>query len=138
MSFEVYVLCFQGGEPAGISRAAVRSLFPVNEARSDPDYWAVTYDQLNRCHIGVTPLESDPDQLESLYVERPCSDPRLWEALLAVLRLGPVVMLFPGCASPLVASSAAGEQLPIEMVEAHGQPRVVSSGEEILEIIEHA
>jgi hypothetical protein len=49
--------------------------------------------------------------------------------------LGPAVLYFPGDAPPLVASAAAGEQLPAGMVEALGWPRVVHSGQEIVEII---
>ncbi len=138
MSFEVFIACFKGGEPAGIRRADVRTLFPVDQSRSEPDYWSVYYDDLNSCHIGVTPLDSDPGQMKALCVFRPCGDLRLWGALLAVLRLGSVVLYFPGDAPPLVASELAGKQLPAEMVEAMGQPRVVSSCDEILQIIKFA
>jgi hypothetical protein len=138
LSFDVFLQCFKGGEPAGIPRVVVRPLFPVDESRSEPDYWCVCYDDLNSCHISVYSLPSDPLLLESLCVFRPCGDLRLWEALLAVLRLGSVVLYFPGNAPPLVASKAAGEQLPADMVEAVGQPRVVTSGKEIVEIIKQA
>jgi hypothetical protein len=138
MSFEVYVQCFERGEPAGLPWAAVRSLFPVDESRSEPDYWSVYYDDFNSCHIRASRLESDPQRLEALCVFRPCGDLRLWEALFAILRLGSAVLYFPGDAPPLVASEAAGEQLPAEMVEAMGRPRVVSSGEEIVEVIKNA
>ena len=36
LSFEVYVQCFDRGEPAGIPRASIRPLFPVVEAESEP------------------------------------------------------------------------------------------------------
>jgi hypothetical protein len=62
-------------------------------------------------------------------------NPRLWEALLTVLRLGPAVLYFPGDAPPLVASFAAGDQLPTDMVEAMGRPWVVMSAEEIVRVI---
>ncbi len=89
MSFEVYLQCFEGGEPAGISRAAVRALFPVIVADSEPDYWIVRYDELNSCDIHVAPLASDGDLIESLCVNHPCGDPRLWDSLWKVMRMGP-------------------------------------------------
>ncbi|HKT06732.1 MAG TPA: hypothetical protein VJR24_02460 [Gemmatimonadaceae bacterium] len=138
MGFEVFVQCLERDGPTGIPRSAVRSLFPVDERQSERDYWAVTYDDVNSCHIGVSPLASDPTLLESLCVYRPCGDPRLWEALLTVLRLGPAVLFFPGNAPPLVASPAVAEQVPADMVEGMGRPRVVSSGGEIVEIMKHA
>jgi hypothetical protein len=110
----------------------------VVEEQSEPDYWRVRYDDLNSCDVSVTLLASDPTLLASLCVFRPCGDLRLWDALLAVMRLGPVVLYFPGDSPPLVASEAASEQLPADMVEAMGQPRVVRSAQEILEAIKHA
>ena len=138
MSFAVFLQCFERGEPSGVPRAAIRPLFPVDEADSEPDDWAVRYDDLNSCRVGVTALASDPTLVESLCVYRPCGDPRLWEALLAILRLGPVALYFPGNAPPLVANEAAGDELPADMVRAMGRPRVVQSGQEIVEIIRHA
>ena len=132
MSFELFVQYFDRGEPAGVPRYAVRPLFPVVEAESEPDYWFVRYDDLNSCHIGVTPLGSDPTLVESLCVLRPCGDPRLWDTLLVILRLGPAVLYFPGDGPPLVAS----EQLPAGLVESLGQPRVVRFGQEIAIAIE--
>jgi hypothetical protein len=52
--------------------------------------------------------------------------------------LGAVMLHFPADAPPLVASEVAGTHLPADMVEAMGPPRVVSSIQEILEIIKHA
>jgi hypothetical protein len=138
VSFEVFLQCFERGAPSGVPRAAVRPLFPVVETESEPDHWAVRYDDVNSCHVSVTPLASDPALLQSLCVFRPCADPRLWDALFSVLRLGPAVLYFPGDDPPLVASEAAGEQLPSDMVEALGQPRVVRSGQEIVEVVQRA
>jgi hypothetical protein len=138
MSFEVYLQCYDCGKPAGIPRAAVRSLFPVVEAESEPNHWSVRYDELNSCHIDVTPLAADAGAIESLCVFRPCGDPRLWDGLLAVMRLGSVVLYFPGSAPPLVATEQAGSALPPDMVDAMGEPRVVRSGREIVAAIEGA
>jgi hypothetical protein len=138
LSFEVYVQGFKRGEPAGVPRSAVRALFPVVEAESEPGYWSIRYDHLNSCHVAVSALPADPALVQSLCVVRPCGDPRLWDALLALLRLGPLTLYSPGEGPPLVASEATGEQLPADMVEALGAPRVVRSGSEILAAIESA
>jgi hypothetical protein len=137
LSFEVFVQCFERGEPAGVPRAAVRPLFPVVEGESEPDYWAVRYDDLNSRHIGVRPLASEASLVESLCVHRPCGDARLWDTLLAVLRLGSLVLYYPGNAPPLVASESVWKHLPADMVEAMGPPRTVRSGQEIVEAIQH-
>jgi hypothetical protein len=137
MSLNVYLQCFRDGEPAGLPRAGVRDLFPVG-ADSEPDYWRVRYDDLNSCDIVVVPDPADGALVRSLCVHRPCRDGRLWDALLGVMRLGPVALYFPGDAPPLVADEAAGPHLPPDLVEALGPPRRVGSGEEIRLTIESA
>jgi len=138
VSFEVFLQCFDHGEPAGVSRAAIRSLFPVVESESEADYWSVRYGPGSWCHIGITPFAENASLVESLYVCRPCADIHLWDSLLAVMRLGSVVLYFPGGDAPLVATATAGDQLPAEMVEVLGRPRVVRTGQEIVEIIKHS
>jgi hypothetical protein len=51
MSFNLYLQCFDSGEPAGIRRAAVQGLFPVVEDKSEAEYWLVRYDDSHICHI---------------------------------------------------------------------------------------
>jgi hypothetical protein len=60
MGFEVYLQCF-AGEPPGISRTAVRALFPIVEENSESDYWSVHYGRADSCKIGVTASESDAE-----------------------------------------------------------------------------
>lgn len=134
MSFEVYLQCFGEANRSGISRAAVRSLFPILERESEPDYWRVRYDDKNSCEIGVTAVASERALLKSLYVDRPCADLRLWEGLLAILRMGSVVMFWPG-GPPVVADEAIGAKLPRDMIDALGPPRTIGSAEEILKLL---
>lgn len=56
---------------------------------------------------------------------------------MAVMRLGPVVLYF-GDAPPLAANEITAEHMPEDMIEAMGRPRIVHSGQEILEVIKHA
>jgi hypothetical protein len=137
VSFYVFLQCFDRGEPAGIPRSEVRSYFPIVEAESDSDLWSVRYDSQNHCEISVHPLESDPNLLASLSVSRPCGDVRLWDALLATMQLGNVMLYFTGVSPPLVATVEAGTHIPPDMVEHMGQgpPRVVTSSQQILDAI---
>ena len=134
MGFEVYVQCFGESEGTGISRAAVRSLFPVIPAESQPDFWLVRYDDKNSCHVGVVPIPSDKEKLKSLCVERPCADSRLWDALISILRMGSVVMFWPG-SPPVVSGDGVASNLPKEMTNVIGQARSVGSAEEILRLL---
>jgi hypothetical protein len=135
VSFEVFVQCFDSGEPAGLDRAEVRQLFPVAEDESEPNYWLVRYDALNSCHIRVGVLPSDPGRVDFLNVHRPCEAPALWAALLAVLRMGTVILYWPGLHPPLAATKCVAAHLPRDLLALLGRPEVVSSVEEIVEAV---
>jgi hypothetical protein len=134
MSFDLYFQPVVHGEPLKISRTELRSLFPVIEKESEPDYWKIRYDSLNIRHIGVKASTSASDLLASFHVERPCGDPRLWEALFRVLNWGPIVLYFPG-GPPIVASDEVAAALPKGATGSPGQPRRVCSAVEIRKII---
>lgn len=137
MSFELYVNWVGRSEQVGISRAEIRSLFPVVEEASEPDYWRVRYDEKSICHVGVVPLKTDATMLASLYVDRPCAEPKLWDALVSALRIGSAVLFWPG-GPPVVASAEVIKDLPNDMIDALGQPRVVESGKDLVQLVEQS
>lgn len=136
MSFEAFLQCFDHGEPGGLALSSVRSIFPVIEAESEPGEWMVRWDDDTWCRIGVHALESDPSRIHQLTVYRPVDDERLWEAMLAVMRLGHVVVYFPADAPPGVASDTAAQHLPPDMVATLGAPVVIRSAREIPALFE--
>ena len=137
MGFEVFVPCFGETQHSGISRDAVRSLFPIVEAESKPDFWRVRYDSENSCLLYVSSLGSTPQRLKSLCVERPCGDLRLWEALLAILRMGSIVIFWPG-GPPVIADEATVADLPGDMTAALGPAKCVRSAEELLRAVQES
>lgn len=134
MGFEIYTQCFGETERTGIHRTAVRGLFPVIEEDSEHDCWRLRYDDKNSCDIGVTALASEPEMLTGLYVERPCADVRLWEALMMVLRMGSVVIFWPG-GPPVVAENVNPSRLPKEMTDSMGPARLVRSADELVRLV---
>jgi hypothetical protein len=135
MGFEIYLQCFGETEGLGLSRDAIRALFPVDEASSEPDYWRLRYDGHDSCDIGVNPFMTDATKLTGLYVDRPCRDIRLWDSLFAILNMGGVVLFFPE--GPLIiAEGKSSAGLPEGMMETLGAPVQVDSGEAIRKIVE--
>jgi len=134
IGFEDFLQCLKESEQTGISRAAVRSLFPIVEEDSEPDYCRVRYDDKNSCHIGGTAVASNKEMLKSLFVERPHRDLRLWEGLIPVLRMGSVVIFWPG-GPPVVANKTVAAKLPNDMTDAIGQPTTVRSGDDLLRLL---
>jgi hypothetical protein len=137
VGFEVYVKCFGESEKTGISRTAVRALFPIVAEESQPDYWRVRYDDKNACHIGVISLPSDEKMLKSIVVERPCGEPKLWDALISVMKMGSVVLFWTG-SPPLVSDGGAASTLPQEMTNVMGPAKPVNSADEILRLLREA
>ena|SRR5579883_2929775 len=134
MSFPVYVDCWRNGQQSTIPKAAVLALFPVEEMERDAEVWNLEYGPLDSCQVHLY-AESDPTQIGGFCVHRPCKDMRLWDALAAVLRLGTLVLYWPGCEFALVADETMAAHLPEEVVESLGPPKCVHSGEEILLIL---
>jgi hypothetical protein len=134
VGFEIYIECFGESQRSGISRTAVRELFPIAEKESQPDDWRIQYDSKNICDISATPLTSDAARLTSLCIFHPCADLKLWVGLYSLLQLGSVVIYWPG-SPPIVAEGFISANLPKEMIDAMGAPRVVRSAADILQIL---
>ena len=71
-------------------------------------------------------------------ISRPCADIRLWNALAEILRLGNAVLFFPGGQHPLIAAPSVKQHLPPDMIEALGEPLIISTGAEILKQVRAA
>jgi hypothetical protein len=123
-------------EPVSIPREQVRAAFGEFVEESEPEYWTLRYAEDQWCNVRLKPIEGG--LIHRLCVVRPSADKRLWESLAAIMKLGNVVLYFPGDAPPLVADNFVLQQLPQEMVDALGKPVVIRNGKDILEHVETA
>lgn len=140
MSFNLYLCSYSNGEPSGIDVRCVRDAFGNALVREVEEFhlWHLEYGhEVNCCDVYTHP-ESDNTTLKSLMVSRPTKDERLWASLFRIMQLGNVVLFFPGCQSPLFASAEAVKHFPRDMIDALGEPKVISSGVEILSAINAA
>ena len=131
MGFELFIQCFQHGEPANIPRQSLRTAFGAHLTETATNRWQLHYDKANWCDIYLTVKGPDPNTVQGFCVDRPCADERLWDALASILTLGNVVLYFPGGQAPIVGSSGVKEHLPPDMVRALGDPVILTSGKEI-------
>ncbi len=137
MSFEVFISCFKDGQPAGVPCQQVRNAFGSFITQSGAFEWQLSYDETNSCDIILTP-HNDERLLHGFTVVRPCSDERFWDALASILRLGDIVLYFPGSCPPLVSDGAVIRHLPPDMIKAMGEPKCVATGRQILEALHSA
>jgi len=135
MGWAVYVESFGETKRTGIPRAEVRLLFPVVEEKSEANCWSVRYDERNSCDAGVTPIASNPEAINGLYVDKPCADLRLWQALVSLLRMGSFFLFGPG-SPPIVADPGVAASLPDEIIEALGSPKLAATAEDVLRVLE--
>ncbi len=135
MSVELYFVPYFYGQPGSVARTDLRRIFPVVSAESTADYWRVRYDAANECAIGLTVVDGRPDLVASFCVYRPCTVPRFWEDVLDVLRLGPVALVLPGDAPPLVGSDTSIVHLPAEVIASMGAPVVARSAAAIADTV---
>ena len=63
-------------------------------------------------------------------MDRPCAHPKLWDALASLLRMGHIVIFWPG-GPPVVANDEIAAVLPNDVVDALGKPKSVQSGKEL-------
>jgi hypothetical protein len=131
----ILIQCFENGQVAGVSLGDVRESFGRFLIDPGPGMWQVRYDDANYCDMRPVPLESDESRIASLGMEGACTDPRLWDALFAILKLGNVVMRWPG-SGPVVAEASVVEHLPPELIKASGPPAVVHRGADIAKLIQ--
>lgn len=134
MSFELFVQVHERGGKGYLPKESVRRLFPVVEKSSNDKFWLVEYGKRNGADIYVGVNEHNPELIGDLMVSRPCVDMRLWDALMECLRLGSMVMFWPCCEAPVVASDDVVQHLPPDMIEVLGRPVVVRKGEEIISL----
>jgi hypothetical protein len=136
MSLDVYLQVFDKGEATGIPRDSVRdAVGAVFVTETASGSWRVQYDAENSCDVYLN-VDAGAGMLQGLSINRPCGDMRLWQALATILRLGNVVLYFPGCKAPLIANLNARQHLPLDMIEALGEPMILTSGAEILREIQ--
>src|SRR5258708_10790988 len=122
MSFDVYMQVFDKGESAGIPHDSIRDGFGAAfVTESEPDRWKVLYDAQNSCDICLS-SDASTGMVQGLSINRPRAALRLWDALASILALGNVVLYFPDCRAPLVANLNARQHLPLDMIEALGEP----------------
>ena len=131
MSFDLYIQSFENGEPAGMSRQAVRNAFRGALSELERDYWQLTYGPGESCELMLSPLEHLGEHIHNITVSRPCSNNLLWQGLAELLAIGNTVLYFPGCRGPLLLNRAVAGHLPQDMLAALGLPIVVGSGADI-------
>ncbi len=133
MSFDLFLISFQDQQPSGVPRTAVLAAFGNDVRWKDDNSGWTQYSRIDGCSIHLSSLESDPEFVTCVSVNRPVADERFCASLYKIMRLGNVALFFPS-GRPLIAEPSVADHLPT--LESLGPPIVVHSGSEIVEQIE--
>ena len=76
-------------------------------------------------------VDTGAQAVDSFSVSRPGADPRLYEALFAVLQVPGCVLIVPGDCPPLTGHPETASNLPPDMIESLGAPVLLQSSTEI-------
>lgn len=136
MSVEVHLQRFERGEPSSECEAIILAMLSHVASDNESGCWHIAYDDLNNCDVYVSRDKADPSRVTGLTISRPCGDGRLWDSIYAILSSGPWVMYYPASGPSLIVTDERHcDQLPVEMLEAVGPPRVVRSGTDIIGLV---
>ncbi|HKT18525.1 MAG TPA: hypothetical protein VJR47_10815 [Stellaceae bacterium] len=138
MSWDIWLQCFHEGEVAKFPSAIVHKAFQpfaVREDRGDEEgegHW-----RLFGTGSHTTMSMDDGPMVEGLAINRPAGPPEFWEALLGVMRQTSTVFYWPG-EGAAVADAAVIPHLPPELVKGVGGVTVVSTIEELFDLMKKA
>ena len=128
MSFEIYMEAFQNHESFDYEREIVEDIFAPLISERDRDNWKLSAG-------GVVRIDEAP-KVSGFSVGRPPGADAFWDGLLAIMQRTPSVLFWPDEGrTACVADAAVIPRLPPDMLEAVGEPFIVSNGREIIRAI---
>jgi len=130
MSFDVFLSCFQAGEPATFPRALLEQAFgPIIADRSNPEQWVL--------EGGSVLYVDDGDEVSGFLVNRPPGYDEFYEGIMEILQQTSSVFYWPG-GGCVVANADVAKHMPEAFIEGLGEPTVVTDPSEIPELIENS
>ena len=130
MSFSIYLTTFHNGVESYFPRKIVEDAFAEYVIVCDGRWSQLLYPDGARCDVT---MEKD-DMISGFGVNRPPANRAFWGAIMDLLISLPAALYWTGHGC-VVANSTMSTQLPPEMVEALGEPIIVTRIEQIWEAI---
>ena len=137
MSFDLFFGCFEDGESASVSISIVKDALGDHIAEIAENHFVLQFGNELGDHCDLY-IETGAEQISSFSVNRPRDDPRLFNALLQILKTRGLVLYMPGDCPPLIGNPETAVHLPLDMVDGLGQPVLLTAGSEIVNWIQHA
>jgi hypothetical protein len=133
--FRMLIRCFDNGVAAGVTASDIRGSFSGFITDPGPGVWLVRYDDHNYSEVHIWTLDPEAARVTAMKLEGVCSAAKFGDDLLAILKLGNLVLLLSTSKSPVVAGESVAAHLPPEMKAALGEVVHVTSGNEIMKLL---
>ena len=135
MSFEIFLQRFRNGNTANFPRKYIEVAFEKNILTHEPDFCCISLVYSN--DYGGEIYVSNNEQIDGFSVNRPGKNPAFWSSIYEIMCKAELVLYWPGDSSMVVTEATLSEHIPPDMLTTLGPPRLVNSGAEIIEKIEH-
>ena len=132
MSIEYYIEGFLHAEPAGLDTSRVLQCFAPRTREFADGMYRLEYDEVNGCDMSLT---EEDGQVTSICIFRPFTHERFNLDLIQLLGAGPYVLFAPGGNAALVGREGMRSHLPLDMIEALGEPVVVDETTSISSVL---
>ncbi len=137
MSFDLFLFRYVKGELTGFPLADLGNFFPCEVGSDSVDCLRVDYGGSEHSTIFFQRLEAVNGMIDSLNLNRPIAELRLYEGIFRLMRRHGLCLVFPD-SQVLVADVETIAQLPPEMSELMGDALLVQNGLDILNAISNS
>lgn len=114
MGVDIFVQCFDRGEPSPVDTQAVIACFAPFVVAQDPKWLDLRFGPRDTTTVY---LDTTEPFVDSFMVSRPCADGRLGECIYKALQLGSFAVITPGDDYVIVSSESAIADLPEDLLE---------------------
>jgi hypothetical protein len=80
----------------------------------------------------------NPHLVTGFVLSRPLASQEYWSDVFCAMCTGPFVLYFPGGRAPLVADLSVRDELPSSMISALGEPKLITTADDIPSAIQSA
>ncbi|EKE77803.1 hypothetical protein [Gallaecimonas xiamenensis] len=135
MSFDVCVQWFRRGEADWVATDLVLEAFGSALIAEDDFGWRLSFGQEAMSDIYLSFDGDDTSRVCAVTVNRPSTADAMWVALFGLLGIGNSVFFFPE-GGLFVRSSNVREHLPIDLIEALGEPQPIVQSQDLVRAIQ--
>ena len=132
MSFDIFLNCYdENGESETFPFALIEREFGPFAAARAAKWWDLIDPDGGRCELYVDATEAT---IGHFMVASPPVHIAFWQSILNLLQRTPSCLHWPG-GGPVIAQAFVRDHLPQYMIEGLGEPKIVSTPEQILQAI---